>query len=315
MPPNRSVTVVTVSYNTKTLTLDCLRSLYQETKASMDVVVVDNASSDGSADAIEAEYPYVKLIRSDRNMGFGPANNLALKSANSRFVLLLNSDTVILDGAVDRLLDFANDRPEALIWGGRTVFKDGALNPTSCWRHMSLWSLFCHATGLTTLFRSSDIFNRESYGNWKRDTEREVGFVSGCFLLMPRTLWDQLGGFDERFFMYAEETDLCQRATALGARPMITPKATIVHYGGKSEKVREEKLVRLFAGRMTFVIKHWPPAKAMAAKYLMLLHCAIRASVEVLRIALKPGQRLPFDKPWSGVLKRRANWESGYPPL
>jgi N-acetylglucosaminyl-diphospho-decaprenol L-rhamnosyltransferase len=315
MPTLPVVSVLVVNFNTRALTLACLDSILGETKVGFEVIVVDNASSDGSTDAIAGKFPNVTLIRSEKNIGFGPANNLAGKQAKGEYVLLLNSDTVVLDAAVDRLITFARTHPEAMIWGGRTLFADGTLNPTSCWRHMSLWSLFCHSLGLTSLLRSVDFFNREGYGGWKRDTEREVGFVSGCFLMIRRQLWDQLGGFDERFFMYAEETDLCQRATVFGARPMITPKATIVHYGGKSEKVREDKLVRLFAGRMTFVLKHWTPAMATAARYLMLLHCAVRASAEMLRAAMRHGQPGAREKPWSGVLKRRANWENGYPLL
>jgi N-acetylglucosaminyl-diphospho-decaprenol L-rhamnosyltransferase len=305
------VSVLIVSFNTKALTLACLRSLYQETKAKMDVVVVDNASSDGSADAIETAYPDVKLVRSHVNIGFGPANNLAAKKAAGKYVLLLNSDTLVLDAAVDRLIAFAERRPDALIWGGRTEFGDGTLNPSSCWRHMSLWSLFCHALGLTGIFRSSDVFNREAYGAWRRDSEREVEFVSGCFLMTTRETWEKLGGFDERFFMYAEEADLCQRATALGARPMITAEATIVHYGGKSEAAREDKLVKLFAGRMTFALKHWSPTRAACARSLMLFHCGLRASAELLFAIVK--SRHVGNQPWSGVIKQRQKWINGYP--
>jgi GT2 family glycosyltransferase len=279
---------------------------------SMDVVVVDNASSDGSADAIETECPDIKLIRSAKNLGFGPANNLAARHANGKYVLLLNSDTVVLDAAIDRLISFAEEHPKALIWGGRTMFADGTLNPSSCWRHMSLWSLFCHATGLTSYFKSNGLFNREAYGGWQRDTQRAVEFISGCFLMTTREMWDDLEGFDEKFFMYAEEADLCHRATLLGARPMVTPKSTIIHYGGKSEAAHEDKLIKLFAGRMTFVMKHWSPARAKSARCLMLLHCGLRAILERVRAGVKLNNSA--NRPWSGLLKQRQKWMNGYPP-
>jgi hypothetical protein len=176
---------------------------------------------------------------------------------------------------------------------------------------MTLWSLFCHAAGLTSLFRNSDIFNREAYGGWDRGSERQVGFVSGCFLLTTRELWNRLGGFDERFFMYAEEADLCLRAEAFDAKPAVTPSATIIHYGGKSEAAREDKLVKLFAGRMTFALKHWRPGQVFAARILMLLHCRVRALAESARSLM--GGNASGNKPWSGMLARRGEWMNGYP--
>ena len=149
---------------------------------------------------------------------------------------------MVLDGAIDRLLDFAKAQPEARIWGGRTFFGDMALNPTSCWRRMSLWNIFCRTTGLTRIFPKSGLFNSESFGGWDRSSERQVDIVSGCFFLMRRADWQAMGGFDDRFVMYGEEADLCLRAArTLGARPRVTPLARLIHYGGASEKVAADK--------------------------------------------------------------------------
>jgi N-acetylglucosaminyl-diphospho-decaprenol L-rhamnosyltransferase len=305
------LSVLIVNYNTKALTLECLRSLYFETQSTtFETILVDNASSDGSANAIELAFPQVKLIRSPVNIGFGPANNKASKHAVGKYVLLLNSDTVVLHSAVDNLVAFAEKNPSALIWGGRTKFADGSLNPSSCWRYMSLWSLFCQAVGLSSIFRSSDLLNRESYGSWDRGCEREVEFVSGCFLLITRELWDQLDGFDEQFFMYSEEADVCWRARHLGAHPMVTPEATIIHYGGKSEVDHDDKLVKLLTGKMTFILKHWPPHKARTARQFLLVHCRLRAWAQAL-MNIFGLSRVP-NTPWKTVLARRKNWENGW---
>lgn len=237
---------------------------------------MDNASEDGSADAIAREFPQVRLVRSERNLGFAAANNLAaagsskLKAQSSNeegeaawkgrpteYLLLLNPDTVVLDGAIDKLVAFAEANPEAGIWGGRTVFADGSLNPASCWGRQTLWSVICATTGLRAVLPRSGLFNPEGYGGWARDSAREVDIVSGCFLLIRRDLWERLGGLDPAFFMYGEEADLCLRARALGARPRVTPDAVIVHYGGASERIRADKLVRVLGAKMLLIRRHW----------------------------------------------------------
>ena len=127
--------VIIVSYNTRQLTLDCIKSaLSQSGTMPCKLLVVDNASGDGSAEAIAAEFPQVELIRSEKNLGFAAANNLAARHANSDWLLLLNPDTVVLDGAIDKLVAFADTHPEFSIFGGRTLFADRSLNPFSCWR-------------------------------------------------------------------------------------------------------------------------------------------------------------------------------------
>ena len=206
------------------MTLECIRSVLKETAVvRYEIILVDNASTDGSAEAIRRNFPNIDLIASTENLGFARANNIAAKHARGRKILLLNPDTIILDHAIDKLYQFALTKPECHIWGGRTVFADGKLNPQSCWRCAGLWSVFCSTVGLSLLKRSS-IFFSEGYGGWDRDTVRRVDIVSGCFLLTDRDLWEELQGFNPLFFMYGEEADYCLRARQLGARPMIYPR-------------------------------------------------------------------------------------------
>jgi GT2 family glycosyltransferase len=251
------VTVVVVSYNTREMTLACLKSVVAQTRsARYEIVVVDNNSTDGSADAIRATFPSVRLIQPGQNLGFAGANNTAMIGSTAARLLLLNPDTLILDGAIDKLFSFAEDNPTLGIWGGRTVFADGSLNPRSCWRQMNLWILFCSLVGLS-LFRNSPLFYSEGYGGWPRDTIKHVDIVTGCFFLIDRRLWERLRGFDPTFFMYGEEADLCLRAAKLGAQPTVTPTATIVHYGGASEKSRADKMIKMLAGKVTLMRRHW----------------------------------------------------------
>ena len=125
---------------------------------------------------------------------------------------------------------------------------------------MTIWSLFCQSIGLVALFPNSKLFNVEGYGGWVRDSVRQVDIITGCFLLTTRNFWEELEGFDPIFFMYGEEADFCLRARKCGARPLFTPNATIIHYYGASESGVVDKLVKLFASRITLAKRHWSPA-------------------------------------------------------
>ena len=311
-PPD--VSILIVSYNTRALTLAAIRSVLAETKAvTFEILVVDNASGDGSDAAIADIGGPLRLMALEENIGFARANNLAAAQARGEFLLLLNPDTVIRERAIDRLVAFARARPEAKIWGGRTLFADGSLNPASCWRRMSLWNLACRATGLTGLFPNSPLFHSEAYGGWPRDEERVVDIVSGCFLLIPRTFWQRLDGFDCAFFMYGEEADLCLRARRLGARPRVTPEATIVHIGGASERVRTDKMIRLLSAKAMLIERHFSPFSAPLGKALLLLWpfsrwLALSLAYRVTGAA-RHGEAATT---WRAVWQARNCWRSGY---
>lgn len=310
----KTVSILIVSYNTCDLTLACIQSIYdQADDETFEIIVVDNVSADGSADEIEKRFPDLHLIRAQENLGFGRGNNLAAQQATGDYLLLLNPDTVVLDHAIDRLVRFARSSPESLLWGGRTVFADGSLNPTSCWRFMSPWSLFTQAIGLGRLFPNSNLLNREAYAGWNRDTVREVEMVTGCFLLITHDLWRTLDGFDDSFFMYAEETDLCFRAQKIGARPLFTPEASIVHYGGASEPVLAAKAIRLLSGKSHFILKNWPRYSRSLGIGLLKLHTGVRALGGGLLARLSRREEyVSTAENWKEVWAARHLWKQGY---
>lgn len=307
------LSILIVSYNTREMTLEAIRSARAETRTPHEIIVIDNASSDGSAEAIAEAFPDVRLMAETENHGFARANNLAAREAQGRYLLLLNPDTVVLDGAIDRLLAFAKARPEARIWGGQTLFADGSLNPTSCWGDMTPWSLFCRTAGLTQLFPDSVWINPETYGRWRRDTERQVDIVTGCFLLMEKAFWERLGGFDETFVMYGEEVDLCLRARAHGARPRFTPEARIVHYAGASQSVHPDKMVRVMRGKATLIERH------MQGMRLALGRTFFRAWPWTRMVGFGLAARLSGSerqretaRHWREVWSRRGEWHEGW---
>lgn len=311
--PPAELTVIIVSYNTCALTLAALRTLFAETRRTrMKVVVFDNASSDGSADAIAAGFPQVELIRSAENVGFAKANNIVAASADTEWVLLLNPDTEVHSGAIDTLLDFAKAHPGAGIYGGRTVFPDGSLNIASCWMRMTPWSLVCAAFGLAASWPNSEILNPEAIGGWKRDTVREVDIVVGCLFLIRRALWQDLGGFDLRYFMYGEESDLCLRARKLGFRPMITPDAEIMHIVGAASKTFGKKLVLLAKARATLIRDHWPRAWIPFGLAMLWLWAGIRAAAFRLLAAAGIGRAKTKADAWRETWHARHDWLRGY---
>lgn len=304
--------ILVISYNTRDMTLACLRSIIAQTQTPHEIIVLDNASTDGSAMAIAAEFPGITLLANTQNHGFARANNIAAKHARGAFLLLLNPDTVVLDGALDRLMAFAQRVPAARIWGGRTVFADGSANPASCWRRMNLWNLFCRATGLTGIFRNSPLFNSEAYGGWDRMSERDVDIVTGCLFLISRQDWESLGGFDPAFFMYAEEADLCLRArTALHARPRVTPEVVVVHHGGASETVRADKMVRLLRAKRDLIRRHFPAWQRPVAKALFDVVPMTRflAFTVIARLGRR-STAMETAGVWTEIWKRRTEWRT-----
>lgn len=311
------VSILIVSYNTREMTLAAISSVVRETRdVSYEIIVVDNASTDGSADAIAAHSAQPTLIRLSENIGFGRGNNLAAEHATGELVLLLNPDTVVTERAIDRLVAFARANKRAMIWGGRTIFRDGRLNPASCWQRITLWTLITRATGLASLFPASRHFNPEAYGGWHRDSVREVDIVSGCFLLIPRSIWLALGGFDPAFFMYGEEADLCLRARRIGAKPLITPEATIVHYGGASEATRAGKMIKLLAAKATLIDRHWPRVTASLGQFLLMMWPLSRwIAFAVAGLLTGDAHKREAARTWRTIWRARAEWRTGYPDM
>jgi GT2 family glycosyltransferase len=313
-PRRIDVSILIVSFNTRELTLAAISSVVRETRdLNCEIIVVDNASTDGSADAIADHPSRPKLIRLSDNIGFGRGNNLAAEYATGQYVLLLNPDTVVIDRAVDRLVAFARAHPRALIWGGRTLFADGSLNPSSCWQRITPWNLAMRITGLAALFPRSALLNPEAFGGWRRDTVREVDIVSGCFFMIPRAAWLTLGGFDPTFFMYGEEADLCLRARRIGARPIVTPDATIIHHGGASEKTRAGKMKKLLAAKSTLIARHWPRGTVVVGQFLLMMWPLTRwlACSALARVKNDADAREAVVT-WREVWAARRDWRSGY---
>ncbi len=281
------------------------------------ILVFDNASDDATAALVESTFPSVDLVRSEDNLGFARACNRAAGMATTEHILLLNPDAVVEPGCVDALLEAAHRHPDGALFGGQAIRPDGQVDPISCMGRPTMWSLVCFATGLSAAFPASRVLNPEGLGRWPRDTERQVDVLAGFLLLARRDVWDRLGGFDERFFMYGEDADLGLRVRALGYGSILAPDAKILHLGGGSSPALG-KQVLLFRGKVTLVRKLWPgPAGSMAVT-LLLAGVWLRARVAGSLRSIWPGSSArgvrTAPSTWAALWTRRREWRDGWPP-
>ncbi len=307
------LSIIIVNWNTRELLRDCLASVYEQTwPVGLEVIVVDNASSDGSVEMLEAQFPQVTVIANDTNVGFAAANNQGMEIARGRYVLLLNSDTVVLDGAIDKALAYAQRHPEAAVVGCRVLNADRTLQNT-CFMYPSVLNMTLAASYLYKLFPRSRFFGRERMTWWPRDDEREVDVVTGCFMMVRREAIEQVGMFDTNYFVYGEETDWCYRFKAAGWKVLFTPEAEIIHLGGaSSRKIRPAMILQLRASVLYFMKKHRGRAAYLAALALTALFFAVRAPYWLLRGLLPTANRhldLQTARTYvSGALKTLRGW-------
>ena len=304
--------IVLVSYNTAEYTRRAIESVYTETQnTDFKIIMVDNDSKDNSVELIAKDFPDVEIIQTGANLGFAGGVNIGAKASDSEYVLLLNPDTVILDEAIDKLMAYAKTTPKAGIWGGITLNNDLSLNPNNARARLSFKTLLFSALGLSKAFNNSCFFNHDNYGCWDRKSDREVDVITGCFFLTPRTLWHELEGLDETFFMYAEEADYCIRAIKKGYQPRVTANARIIHHGGVSETNLSGKMLKLLKGKSELINKHAKDWEKPVHKGLLQLHVLNKLmSLKLMSLIKKDKQTMLSE--WQIVYDQRKEWLKGY---
>jgi GT2 family glycosyltransferase len=286
------VSIIIVNWNTKKLLKDCLVSIYEQTSSiDFEVIVVDNFSSDGSAEMVKAEFPKTILIENKENRGFAAANNQAIEIARGKYVLLLNSDTVVLDKAIEKTLSFADANPGTAAFGCRVLNPDGTVQ-TTCFMFPSILNMILSSTYLYKLFPGSKFFGREQMTWWDRNDVREVDVVTGCFILVRRETIEQTGTLDELFFMYGEETDWCYRMKKNGWKIMFTPAGQIIHYGGQSaSKTPVAMTIQLRLSILKFIKKHYGLPSIFLARLLTALFFIVRLPAWFVVLLFRPSHR------------------------
>jgi N-acetylglucosaminyl-diphospho-decaprenol L-rhamnosyltransferase len=317
-PEGALLTVVIVTYRSAAEIGACLDAISRATSdIPAEIIVVDSASGDDTAKRASRAAPSAKVIEREVNEGFASACNLAGEVASGDWLLFLNPDTVISAGAVAELLACAGRHADGGIFGGRFVHADGSPDPRSCWGRPSLWSALCFGLGLSSLFPGSGVFDPESPPDWSADRpeDRQVAVISGALMLVRRGVWDELGGFDQDFYLYGEDADFCLRAARAGWTSVVTSRAVCLHSGGKSSS-SVDKLVRLFTGKVSVIQRHFPPGLRWLGLRLLLTGVLLRAVGGRVVGTLAPArQGRPTQRAddWRALWQARASWRRGWP--
>lgn len=235
------LSLVIVSFNTKEILDECLKSVQKAAKnLQTEIFVVDNNSSDGTAQMVKKNHPWVKLIANRNNLGFSKANNQALAKARGQYILVLNPDTKLLPDTLTKMMVFMKKNLDVAVATCKVELKNGQLD-RDCRRHFpSAWRSFCHFSGLSKIFPGSKIFDQYYMGYLSTDNEHEVDACAGAFMFIRKSAMDKVGLFDEDFFFYGEDLDWCWRFREAGYKIVYTPITKIIHYKGVSSGIKKE---------------------------------------------------------------------------
>ncbi len=285
------LTVVIVNYNVRDLLRACLRSLREDgTTLRRDVIVVDNRSADGSVDMVHAEFPEVQVIVSPSNDGFAAANNRGIRAARpSRYVMLLNPDTVVPPGALDQLVTFMDAHPGAGVVGPKLVMANGKLD-LACRRTFPNPRIaFYHAFKLDKLFPRSRELAQYNLTFLDEDQLTELDCVVGAAMLVRTAAIDQAGLLDETFFMYGEDLDWAFRIKQHGWKVFYNPAVVIVHYKGQSSRQRSVRSILAFYDAMVvFHRKHYAATTLFAVNWAILLGIRLRCLMALAANTVRP---------------------------
>jgi O-antigen biosynthesis protein len=253
------LSIIIVNYNVKEFLLNSLDSIRKAAgKIQLEIIVVDNASDDGSVEALREKYPDVILIDNKKNIGFGRANNQALEIAKGKYFLLLNPDTILREDTLKKMIEFFETHPDAGIAGCKVLNPDGSLQ-LACRRGFpGPWTSFTKVMGLSTLFPKSRLFAKYNLTYLDENQTYEVDAVSGAFMMMRKESYEKVGGFDKEFFMYGEDLDLCYRTQKAGFKVYYYHETEIIHYKGESTKrSRIDETTVFYDAMQLFVKKHF----------------------------------------------------------
>lgn len=282
------ISVIIVSWNARRHLENCLNSLRAHGGPLVrEVIVVDNASTDGSAEMVERLFPEVRLIRAAENLGFARANNLGLRQATGSLLALINSDVVVHPHCFERLARVMETQPDAAMVGPKVLGGDGKIQFT-CAVVPTFWNLFCRALALDRMLGRWPWFSGLEMRHWDYERAGEVGVLSGCFWLVRRAAVEQVGGLDERFFFYAEDVDWCKRFRDAGWKVVYCPTASVTHFGGGSSANAPVRYsIEMLRANLRYWEKHHGKAGRCGYFLFGLTYHGLRLLTRALRRAVR----------------------------
>ena len=253
------LSIIIVNYNVKEFLQNLIHSIEKaSSNLTKEIIIIDNASDDGSVDFIKEKFPHIKLIANQTNLGFGKANNQGLKISTGDYILFINPDTLVSENTLETIISFLKQNPQIGLAGCKIINDNGTFYLPCKRGFPGPWASFTKLTGLSKLFPKSKIFAKYNMTYLDENETHEVDAVSGSFMMIPRTIYNKIGGFDEQFFMYGEDLDLCYRVQKSGYKVFYVPKTQIIHYQGESTKRSSIDETKVFYNAMhLFVKKHF----------------------------------------------------------
>jgi GT2 family glycosyltransferase len=289
---NADVTVILVTWNSLSDLPGCLAAIPRAAAhVTWEITIVDNQSTDGTRAYVETHHPRIRLLVNAENRGFAAANNQALRLARSRYVLLLNPDTVLQEGAIDRMVACLDADTTASAAGPAVLNRDGTPQQTGI-TFPSTQNILIETLFLDRLFPRSRIFGRHRQRYADPSQQRAVDYVQGSCLMVRSTTIARVGILDEEYFMYFEETDWCYRMARAGGKVLLCPAAAVIHFGGEeSSHYGEGRLLDYFRSLLVFYRKHHPVMDGVLLRLVLLLRSCLRIPLWLGIAVVRPARR------------------------
>lgn len=286
------LSICIVNWNTKNLLRDCIKSIYQKTRGiSFEIIIVDNASRDGSVEMLKKEFPQCKVISSNCNLGFSKGNNVAIKQAKGTYILFLNPDTELKTQAIVGMMRFLEGNSEYGAVGCKLLNKDNSIQFACARKFPTPFTQFCFLTLLDRIFSRSKFFSTAEMRHWNHRNSRDIDCLSGACIMTRKTIVDQLSGFNENYFMYAEDIELCYRIRNNGWLIYYLSEEEIYHFSGASSNQVSDKSFSAIMQRESnyrFMKENYGKLKATEFKAAVLVGSLVRLMVITLLSAISP---------------------------
>ena len=301
---NTDLSIIIVNWNTKDFLINCLKSIQRDNSCNLEIIIVDNNSSDGSVEILEKQYGHIKLIRNSSNLGFAKANNIGINASMGRFIALINSDIIVHKNCLNTLIRFMDNNPEIGAAGPRILNPDRTVQ-ISARKSPGIWNNLCQVLGLNKLFPKSSFFSDWFMTYWQHDSVRKVDALSGCFIIVRKEAVRETGVLDEKFFFYGEDLDWCKRFRDKGWDIALCPDAQATHFGAaSSSKTPISCYLQLQKADLYYWEKHHGRVGGLIYRLTAILRQVTRIIFNLIRLGCPPEQRADI------IFRLKRHWSS-----